>query len=98
MLEARVSARAGCGKSARPVRRGERGTLVLPLLLYRLLLSNSGGFLAGNRTRSTTSPSSHFRPITIILVINRPRGHIIATARCAEALARRTELLRFGVV
>ena len=25
MLEARVSARAGCGKSARPVRRGERG-------------------------------------------------------------------------
>ena len=37
MLEARVSARAGCGKSARPVRRGERGFFTLPLLLYRFL-------------------------------------------------------------
>ena len=43
-LEARVSARAGCGKSARPVRRGERGPCPVspPLLLYFIRIVKTG--------------------------------------------------------
>ena len=60
-LMANIFARAGCGKSARPVRRGEsksRDSASLTLLLYRLCVKENsslvrGAFLKAMPTQST---------------------------------------------